>query len=60
MHVPLGPAHCVLQTFEETLDAWMAEFHTFLCLDVPALVEADPDKQSVLDGVKAQVGCAAG
>ena len=44
-----------MQTFEETLDAWMAEFHTYLSLDAPALMEADPDKQSVLDAVKAMV-----
>jgi exportin-2 (importin alpha re-exporter) len=41
--------------FEETLDAWMAEFHTYLTYDSPALAESDPDKQSVVDGVKAQV-----
>ncbi|PSC72253.1 Exportin-2 [Micractinium conductrix] len=41
--------------FEDTLDAWMAEFHTFLTLDAPALAEADPEKESVVDGVKAQV-----
>lgn len=38
----------------------MAEFHTYLCLEAPALVEADPDKQSVLDGVKATVRPGAG
>ena len=44
------------QQFEETLDAWMAEWHTYLCLDAPALAESDPDMQSVLDAAKAQVG----
>lgn len=49
-----APTH--LQAFEETLDAWMAEFHTYLSMDTPpALEETDPDKQGVLDGVKATV-----
>lgn len=60
----LPPPLLPLQAFEDTLDAWMAEFHTFLTLDAPALAEADPEKESVVDGVKAQVGralrCAAG
>ncbi len=33
----------------------MAEFHTYLTYDSPALAESDPEKQSVVDGVKAQV-----
>lgn len=33
----------------------MAEFHTYLTHDSPALAESDPEKQSVVDGVKAQV-----
>ena len=45
-----------VQAFEETLDAWMAEWHTYLTFDAPAsLAEADPEKESVVDGVKAQV-----
>ena len=34
----------------------MAEFHTYLTYDSPALAESDPEKESVVDGVKAQVG----
>ena len=41
--------------FEETLDAWMAEFHTLLGVSIPALAETDPEKESVVDGVKAAV-----
>ena len=44
-----------LQAFEETLDAWMAEWHTYLSLEAPGLDESDPDRQSVLDAVKATV-----
>ncbi|GAB4819020.1 hypothetical protein N2152v2_006066 [Parachlorella kessleri] len=43
------------EAFEETLDAWMAEWHTYLSLEAPALDESDPDRQSVLDSVKATV-----
>ena len=46
-----------LQEFESSLDAWMAEFHTYMTLDCPpALAESDPEKQSVVDAVKATVG----
>ncbi|KAL4452248.1 hypothetical protein ABPG75_007910 [Micractinium tetrahymenae] len=41
--------------FEETLDSWMAEWHTYLTLEAPSLAEADPEKQSVVDAVKAGV-----
>jgi hypothetical protein len=35
----------------------MAEFHTYMTLDCPpALAESDPEKQSVVDAVKATVG----
>lgn len=34
----------------------MAELHTYLTYDSPALAESDPEKESVVDGVKAQVG----
>jgi hypothetical protein len=54
-HVMSTTAVHSLQAFEETLDAWMAEWHTYLSLDVPGLAESDPDKESVLDSVKATV-----
>lgn len=41
--------------FEDTLDAWMAEFHTYLTFEAPGLAETDADKESVVDGVKAAV-----
>ncbi len=41
------------QLIESQLDQWMAEFHTYLALpDNPALAEADPEKESVLDAVR--------
>lgn len=40
---------------EDTLKGWFAEFHTYLAYDNPALADKDPDKQSVLDAVKAAV-----
>ncbi|KAI3438113.1 hypothetical protein D9Q98_000554 [Chlorella vulgaris] len=43
------------EAFEDSLDAWMAEWHTYLTLDAPGLAEADPEKESVVEGVKAQV-----
>lgn len=47
------------EAFEETLDAWMAEFHTYLTFESPllppVLPDADADQASVLDGVKAGV-----
>lgn len=33
----------------------MHEWHTYLTFEAPSLAEADPDKQSVVDGVKASV-----
>lgn len=41
--------------FEETLDDWMSEFHALLVLEVPRLAEKDPEKESVLDSMKATV-----
>lgn len=59
-HAHLRPALACLpptpQAFEESLDAWMAEWHTYLTLDAPGLADSDPEKESVVDGVKAQVG----
>jgi exportin-2 (importin alpha re-exporter) len=44
--------------FEATLDAWMGEFHFLLMLEAEALREADPEKESVVDSLKATVrGC---
>lgn len=43
------------QEFEAVLDQWMAEFHYLLTYDNPALAESDPEKESVVDGVKAAV-----
>ena len=37
---------------ESHLDSWMAEFHTFLTYENPALDESDPEKESCLDAVK--------
>ena len=43
-----------LQDFENTLDDWMAAFHTLLTYNNAALAEAG-DKESTLDAVKAAV-----
>jgi exportin-2 (importin alpha re-exporter) len=41
---------------ESQLDAWMAEFHTFLTLpEPPSLAEPDPTKEAPLDALKAAV-----
>lgn len=45
----------MVQEFEKTLDAWMAEFHTYLALSPPALPETDPEKETVIDAVKGAV-----
>lgn len=37
------------------LDQWMAEFHYLLTYNNPALAENDPEKESVVDAVKAAV-----
>ena len=37
------------------LDQWMAEFHYLLTYTNPALAESDPEKESVVDAVKAAV-----
>ena len=37
------------------LDQWMAEFHYLLTYTNPALAETDPEKESVVDAVKAAV-----
>ncbi|KFM24134.1 Exportin-2 [Auxenochlorella protothecoides] len=43
------------EAFEETLDGWMSEFHGLLVLEAPGVAEKDPEKQSVLDVVKATI-----
>ncbi|EIE27359.1 Cse1-domain-containing protein [Coccomyxa subellipsoidea C-169] len=43
------------EDFENVLDTWMEEFHFFLTYDNPALAEKDPDKESIVDAVKAAV-----
>ena len=37
------------------LDKWMAEFHYLLTYNNAALVESDPEQESVIDAVKAAV-----
>ncbi|CAG9460697.1 unnamed protein product [Pedinophyceae sp. YPF-701] len=44
--------------FAEALRDWMEEFRVYLRLDTPNLVEADPERQSPQDAVRAAV-CAA-
>lgn len=41
--------------FEETLQDWMAEFYALLTLDAPSVAERDPDRESVVDALKATV-----
>ena len=44
------------EAFEDTLDAWMDTFHKYLVLETPpALKESDPDKEGVVEGVKAAI-----
>lgn len=43
------------QDFENTLDAWMAEFHTLLTFEASLPQGSDPDKENELDAVKAAV-----
>lgn len=43
------------ELIESQLDAWMNEFHTYLSYENPALDEKDPEKESVLDGVKSAI-----
>ncbi len=43
------------QEFEKTLDAWMAEMHSLLTYDNPSLAEADPERESAPEAVKAAV-----
>ena len=45
----------MLQEFENVLDTWMEEFHFYLTYDNAALAEKDPDKESIVDAVKAAV-----
>lgn len=47
----LGPP----QAFEETLDEWMSQFHGLLNLEAPGVAERDPEKEGVLDALKAAV-----
>ena len=44
-----------MQEYEAVLDKWMAEFHYLLTYSNPALAESDPEKESVVDAVKAAV-----
>lgn len=43
------------QEYEAVLDKWMAEFHYLLTYNNAALAESDPEKESVVDAVKAAV-----
>ena len=51
----LTAACSLAQEFEKTLDGWMAEFHTLLTYDNPALAETDPERESAAEAVKAAV-----
>jgi hypothetical protein len=51
--------HIDLQAFEDTLDGWMSEFHTFLTYDNPLAAAADEDSEGELDALKATVRSAA-
>ena len=44
------------EVFEDNMDAWMGEFHKFLCYDNPALAAVDNkdrEKAGAVDQVKA-------
>ena len=43
------------QAFEDTLDAWMAEFHALLTFETAAVGERDAEKEGVLEACKASV-----
>jgi len=43
------------QEFEDTLDEWMAEFHTLLTFDAALPAYADTEKETELDAAKAAV-----
>lgn len=57
LQVTSFPTYPVLvQDFENTLDAWMAEFHKLLVYQNPGLAEKpSSDKPSAVDAVKAAV-----
>ena len=44
-----------MQMMEGQLDEWMGQFHIFLTMEQPAVAESDPDKEGILDAVKAAV-----
>jgi hypothetical protein len=46
---------CCVQDFENTLDAWMAEFHTLLTFEAVLPQGSDPDKENELDAAKSAV-----
>lgn len=48
-------ASCSVQAFEDTLGQWMAQFHSLLTYNNPALAEKAADKESCLDAAKAAV-----
>lgn len=43
------------QAFEDTLGAWMAQFHSLLTYSNAALAEPAPDREGTLDAAKASV-----
>ena len=54
--VPANCMHCAaMQEYEAVLDQWMAEFHYLLTYNNAALAESDPEKENVVDAVKAAV-----
>ena len=48
--------HCKsLQEFDNSLDGWMAEFHTLLTFEAALPPEKDSEKETDLDALKAAV-----
>ena len=43
------------QEYETVLKAWFDQFHAYLILDSQLAAETDPEKESVLDAVKAAI-----
>ena len=53
-HLPPPPG-AALQATEDALGFWMDQMHGVLTYENAALVEADPEKESVLDASKGAV-----
>ena len=49
-----GPVvRAAAEVFEDHMAEWLLEFQKYLTYENPALVEADPSKESVVDQVRA-------